>query len=297
VTLRLLAVHAHPDDESSKGAATYAYYRSIGVGVTVVSCTGGERGDIQNEGLAERAAADRDMAGLRRIEMANAQRAIGFDHRWLGYLDSGLPDEQSVEAGEPLPANCFAVIPLEISAEPLVRIIRELRPQVLVTYDETGGYPHPDHIRTHEISMYAFEAAADPTRYPDAGEPWQISKVYYDRIFNAPRIEAMYQFVLANDPGSPQLAQLTEVRGWMKDRPNLATTQVRIGDFLEARDEALRSHASQVAPDSFFFFWPNDVQREAWPFEDFQLAVSLVDSTIPETDLFAGIDTDHQGTP
>ncbi|TXN31600.1 mycothiol conjugate amidase Mca [Lacisediminihabitans profunda] len=292
-----MAVHAHPDDESSKGAATYAYYRSIGVEVTVVSCTGGERGDIQNEGLAERAAANRDMAGLRRIEMARAQQAIGFDHRWLGYLDSGLPDPASVQAGEPLPANCFAVIPLEISAEPLVRVIRELRPQVLITYDETGGYPHPDHIRTHEISMYAFEAAADPARYPDAGEPWQISKVYYDRIFNAPRIEAMYQFVLANDPGSPQLERLTEVRGWMKDRPNLATTQVRIGDFLEARDEALRSHASQVAPDSFFFFWPNDMQRQAWPFEDFQLAVSLVDTDIPETDLFAGIVNDHQGTP
>ncbi|HEY8912001.1 mycothiol conjugate amidase Mca [Lacisediminihabitans sp.] len=296
MTLRLLAVHAHPDDESSKGAATYAYYRSIGVEVTVVSCTGGERGDIQNEGLVERAAADRDMAGLRRIEMARAQQAIGFDHRWLGYLDSGLPDPESVQAGEPLPANCFAVIPLEISAEPLVRIIRELRPQVLITYDETGGYPHPDHIRTHEISMYAFEAAADPARYPDAGEPWQISKVYYDRIFNAPRIEAMYQFVLANDPGSPHLERLTEVRGWMKDRPNLATTQVRVGDFLEARDEALRSHASQVAPDSFFFFWPNDMQRQAWPFEDFQLAVSVIDSTIPETDLFAGIANDHQGT-
>lgn len=297
MTLRLLAVHAHPDDESSKGAATYAYYRSIGVEVTVVSCTGGERGDIQNEALEERAAADRDMAGLRRIEMARAQQAIGFDHRWLGYLDSGLPDAESVQAGEALPANCFAVIPLEISAEPLVRIIRELRPQVLITYDETGGYPHPDHVRTHEISMYAFEAAADPARYPDAGEPWQISKVYYDRIFNAPRIEAMYQFVLANDPGSPHLKRLTEVRGWIKDRPDLATTQVRVGDFLEARDEALRSHASQVAPDSFFFFWPNDIQRQAWPFEDFQLAVSLIDTTIPETDLFAGIANDHQGTP
>jgi mycothiol S-conjugate amidase len=292
VTLRLLAVHAHPDDESSKGAATYAYYRSIGVDVCVVSCTGGERGDIQNEGLAERAAADRDMAGLRRIEMARAQQAVGFEHRWLGYMDSGLPD-----LGEALPANCFALIPLEISAEPLVRIIRELRPQVLVTYDETGGYPHPDHIRTHEISMYAFEAAADPARYPDAGEPWQISKIYYDRIFNAPRMEAMYQFLLVNDPGSPQLERLTEARVRMRDRPDLATTQVPVGDFLEVRDEALRSHASQVAPDSFVFVWPNDLQREAWPYEDFQLAVSLVDSALPETDLFAGIANDPQGTP
>lgn len=285
--MRLLAVHAHPDDESSKGAATYAHYRSIGAEVLVVSCTGGERGDIQNAALEPKAMANRDMAGLRRIEMARAQAAIGFDHLWLGYQDSGLP-----ENGEPVPANSFAVIPLEISAEPLVKIIRNLRPQVLITYDETGGYPHPDHIRTHEISMYAFEAAADPTRYPDAGQPWQISKVYYDRIFNAPRIEAMYQFLLVNEPETPQLARMEELREWMRDRPNLATTQVEVGAFLEARDAALRAHASQVAPDSSFFFWPNDLQRKAWPFEDFQLAVSRVDSPLPETDLFAGIRED-----
>ena len=287
MTLRLLAVHAHPDDESSKGAATYAFYRSIGVEVLVVSCTGGERGDIQNEALEEHAMANRDMAGLRRIEMARAQAAIGFEHRWLGYLDSGLPEND-----EPVPANSFATIPLEVSGEPLVRIIREFRPQVLVTYDENGGYPHPDHIRTHELSLFSFEAAADPEQYPDAGDPWQISKVYYDRIFNARRIEAMYQFVLANEPGSPQLERLSEILGWMKDRPDNTTTQVAVGAFLEARDNALRAHASQVSPDSGFFFWSNDLQRKAWPFEDFQLAKSLVDSPLPETDLFSGITND-----
>jgi mycothiol S-conjugate amidase len=289
VTQRLLAVHAHPDDESSKGAATYAHYRSIGTQVLVVSCTGGERGDIQNEALEPKAMAGRDMAGLRRLEMAAAQSAIGFDHRWLGYQDSGLPEADESGEREPLPANSFALIPLKISAEPLVKIIREFRPQVLLTYDETGGYPHPDHIRTHEISLYAFEAAADGSRYPDAGEAWQVSKVYYDRIFNAPRIEAMYQFLLANQPETPQLAQMEEIRGWMKDRPNLTTTQVQVGDFLETRDRALRAHASQVSPDSPFFFWPNDLQREAWPYEDFQLAISLVDAPLPESDLFAGI--------
>lgn len=284
MTQRLLAVHAHPDDESSKGAATYAHYRSIGTEVLVVSCTGGERGDIQNEALELKAMANRDMAGLRRLEMANAQAAVGFDHRWLGYQDSGLPEND-----EPVPANSFAVIPLQISAEPLVKIIREFRPQVLVTYDEMGGYPHPDHIRTHEISLYAYAAAADASRYPDAGAPWQVSKVYYDRIFNAPRIEAMYQFLVANAPDTAQLAQMEEIRESMKDRPNLTTTQVRVEDFLDARDQALRAHASQVAPDSAFFFWPNDLQRQAWPFEDFQLALTLVESPLPETDLFAGI--------
>ncbi|MCU1514611.1 MAG: GlcNAc-PI de-N-acetylase [Microbacteriaceae bacterium] len=293
MTLRLLAVHAHPDDESSKGAATYAYYRSVGAVVTVVSCTGGERGDIQNEGLEPRAMADRDMAGLRRIEMAAAQAAIGFDHLWLGYMDSGLPENYDPVAKAGLDPNCFAMIPLEISAEPLVKIIRELRPQVLITYDESGGYPHPDHIRTHEISIYAMDAAADPARYPEAGEPWKVQKVYYDRIFNFARMEAMFTYLKDNEPESVQLEQMAGMLERMRDRPDLATSRVPVGDFLEVRDQALKSHASQVAPDSAFFFWPIDIQRDAWPFEDFQLASSLVETTLPESDLFAGIaDTD-----
>lgn len=137
-----MAVHAHPDDESSKGAATYAYYVNQGDSVTVVSCTGGERGDILNEELPNRAMAERDLPGLRRIEMAAAQAVLGIDHRWLGYVDSGMANEDGS-----VPSGSFAEIPLKISVEPLVRLIREVRPHVLVTYDENGGYPHPDHIR------------------------------------------------------------------------------------------------------------------------------------------------------
>lgn len=286
---RLLAVHAHPDDESSKGAATYAHYVQSGARVVVVSCTGGERGDVQNAGLIEHAMAERDMAGLRRIEMARAQAVLGFEHRWLGYEDSGMPED-----GEALPINSFALIPLELSAEPLVKIIREVRPQVMITYDEAGGYPHPDHIRTHDISIYAMNAAADPTRYPNAGPAWQIQKVYYDRIFNPSRATAMLDAFAAADPDSPRLAEL---EGWMtrmRDRPDMATTHVEVAAYFEQRDEALRAHASQVSPDSTFFFWPNDLQREVWPFEDFQLASSLVPSDVPEHDLFAGIVTDSE---
>jgi mycothiol S-conjugate amidase len=284
VTLRLLAVHAHPDDESSKGAGSYAYYRSIGAEVLIVSCTGGERGDVQNDALAEKAMAERDMAGLRRIEMSRAQQVLDVQHRWLGYQDSGLPEE-----GEAVPAGSFALIPLEISAASLVKLIREYRPQVLVTYDENGGYPHPDHIRAHEIAVYAMEAAADPSRYADLGDAWQISKLYYDRIFSTERMNRMYDELVASEPDSPLIPQFDEMRSWMRDRPNLATTQVDVGAFFEHRDRALRSHASQVAPDSHFFFWPNDIQRRAWPFENFQLAKSLVETELPETDLFAGI--------
>jgi mycothiol S-conjugate amidase len=283
MTLRLLAVHAHPDDESSKGAATYAYYRSIGAEVLIVSCTGGERGSILNEDLVPKAAAERDLAGLRRLEMAAAQQAMGIQHRWLGYQDSGMQDDGG------LPKNSFADIPLEISAEPLVRIIRDFRPQVLITYDENGGYPHPDHIRTHEVSLEAFRAAADADRYPDAGPVWQIDKLYYDRIFNLERMDAMYLELSVTEPDSDLLEPLATARERMSEYPKLATTHVPIGDFLEVRDDALRAHASQVSPTSSFFFWPNDMVRKAWPYEDFQLVESKVVSDMPESDLFAGV--------
>ncbi|TFC92482.1 mycothiol conjugate amidase Mca [Cryobacterium sinapicolor] len=278
-----MAVHAHPDDESSKGAATYAHYRSLGAEVLILSCTGGERGSILNEALLGHALAERDLPGLRRLEMAEAQRVLGVEHRWLGYEDSGMNEDGSV------PPNSFADIPVAISAEPVVRLIREFRPQVLVTYDEKGGYPHPDHIRCHDVSMEAYRAAADPTRYPDAGEPWQIDKLYYDRIFNLERVDAMFLELSITEPDSPLLEPLGAAREWMKDYPKLATTHVPVGDFLEVRDAALRAHASQVAPTSSFFFWPNDLIREAWPYEDFQLVESKVDTVMPEADLFAGI--------
>jgi mycothiol S-conjugate amidase len=250
----------------------------------VVSCTGGERGDIQNPALEASAMADRDMGGLRRIEMEHARGILGVEHRWLGYHDSGLPEE-----GETVPALAFALIPLEISAEPLVRIIREFRPQVVHTYDETGGYPHPDHIRTHEIAMFAIEAAADADRYPEAGEAWTVSKVYFDRIFSSARVKAMHARLLELEPESERTTALAEMIEWMGERGAGATTRIDVGDWLDERDAALRAHASQVAGDSAFFFWPNELQREIWPWEDFQRERSLVESPLPETDLFAGL--------
>jgi mycothiol S-conjugate amidase len=281
-----MTVHAHPDDESSKGAATSAYYVSRGVEVMVVSLTGGERGDILNEKLSNKAMAERDLPGLRRIEMANAQAALGVQHRWLGYMDSGMASEDGS-----LPPNSFASIPLEISAEPLVHLIREFKPQVLVTYDENGGYPHPDHIRCNRISIEAWGAASDPSRYPSAGAPWQIEKLYYDRSFNYERMTAAYHYLKENDPESPLIAQFEEMTNWLeREGPSLATTKVPVGDFFEARDRALRSHESQVAPDSGFFFWPNDLQRRTWPYEDYQLIESRVETVVPESDLFSGIE-------
>jgi mycothiol S-conjugate amidase len=158
---------------------------------------------------------------------------------------------------------------------------------VLITYDENGGYPHPDHIRAHELSMYAWAAASDAARYPAQGEPWHIAKVYYDRIFNPHKVRAVHAAMVQSE--HPRASEMEEFVAWLGDGPNLATTQINVADFFDARDEALRAHASQVEPNSRFFFWPNDIQRRAWPFEDYQLVESSVATSLPETDLFAGV--------
>lgn len=285
MTLRLIAVHAHPDDESSKGAATYAHYLDLGVEVLIVSCTGGERGDVLNELVARDPKSRRDLAGLRRDEMARARDIIGFEHIWLGYEDSGLPPE-----GDPLPAGTFADLPAAVSAEMLVKIVRRFRPHVMITYNENGGYPHPDHIRCHEVSRIAWEVSGDAESYPEAGEPWTIKKLYYESIFNADRMQSVYDKLMELEPASPLIGQFEEILERFKLRPSDATTRVEVGRFFERRDEALRAHASQVPPDSSFFFWPNALQREAWPFEDYRLAASRVATCEFEADLFQGIE-------
>ncbi len=285
IVRRLLAVHAHPDDESSKGAATLARYVAEGAQVTVVSCTNGESGSVLNERFEPLHRAARDITGVRRLEMAGAQAALGIDHVWLGYVDSGLPD-----VGEPLRALSFATLPLEISGRPLVRLIRRLRPQVVVTYDEMGGYPHPDHIRCHEVTMWAVEHAAEGL--PELGEPWQVQKVYYDRSMSGPRLQALLGALEATDPDDERLPFVREWAARLGERGHTLTTRVDVGAHLDARDVALRSHASQVDPESRFFFWPNDLLRQAWPTDDYELVRSRVAREGTEDDLFAGVEED-----
>ena len=165
--LRLLAVHAHPDDESSKGAATMAMYAASGVEVMVATCTDGSRGDIQNPAMESAPHPKRDMAGARRLEMDNAAKVLGIRQRWLGFVDSGLPEGDPLP---PLPVGSFATLPLGRAAAPLVRLVRSFKPHVILSYDENGGYPHPDHIMAHRVAVEAFEAAGDPARYPGTGE-------------------------------------------------------------------------------------------------------------------------------
>jgi mycothiol S-conjugate amidase len=283
-TLRLLAVHAHPDDEASKGAATMARYAAEGVQAMVATCTGGERGSILNPAM-DRPDVIANLSGIRHHEMQRAIEALGVHHTWLGFVDSGLPEGDPLP---PLPEGCFALESLEDAAEPLVRLVRTFRPHVITTYDENGGYPHPDHVMTHNVSVEAFEAAADPDRYPGTGEPWQPLKLYYHMTFHRARFLALHEAMIEAGLDSPYADRLDD---W-GDRPDVeerVTTRVPCGDYFPVRDQALLAHETQVDPTSFWFACPLEVQQKAWPTEDYELARSLVEAVVPEDDLFAGI--------
>ncbi|TCO58502.1 mycothiol conjugate amidase Mca [Actinocrispum wychmicini] len=283
--LRLMAVHAHPDDESSKGAATMAKYVAEGHDVMVVTLTGGERGSILNPAM-DRPDVLENMTELRREEMAEAAKILGVQHRWLGYVDSGLPEGDPLP---PLPEGCFALVPLEESTEKLVEVIRDFKPHVIVTYDENGGYPHPDHIRCHEVSVAAFDSAGDPERFPDAGDPWSPLKLYYTHGFSRKRLVVTHEALEARGMESPfkeWLSRWDEGKGDVADR---VTSRIECGEYFPVRDDALRAHATQIDPNSRWFFIPLELQQEIWPWEDYELARSLVDTTLPEDDLFAGI--------
>ena len=284
--LRLMAVHAHPDDESSKGAATMCRYLAEGVDVLVVTCTGGERGSILNPAM-DRPGVLENMATIRRQEMERARQILGVRQEWLGFVDSGLPEGDPLP---PLPEGCFGLMDPEVAAEPLVRLVREFRPHVMLTYDEDGGYPHPDHIMCHKISVIAFDAAGDPDRYPGTGEPWQPLKLYYHQSWSRARFTALHEAMLAAGLESPYTEWLQR---WEKeegeDKSHRITTRVVCGEWFGRRDDALRAHESQVDPNGFWFKVPLSIQQAVWPTEDYELARSLVDTTLPEDDLFAGI--------
>jgi mycothiol S-conjugate amidase len=279
-----MCVHAHPDDESSKGAATMARYVSEGVDVLVVTLTDGSRGSVLNPAMDTPGVLE-DIVNVRAREMERAREILGVRQVFLGFVDSGLPEGDPLP---PLPEGCFATGDLEEQTEALVRVVREQRPHVMTTYDETGGYPHPDHIRCHEVSIAAFEAAGDPDRFPDAGEPWAPLKLYYNHTFHKERLVALHDACTEAGHESPYGEWL---KGWV-DKPEdqgRVTTRVHAGDWFHLRDAALIAHATQVDPKGRWFAAPLALQVRAWPTEDFELAHSLVDSAIPEDDLFAGV--------
>jgi mycothiol S-conjugate amidase len=284
--LCLLQVHAHPDDEASKGAGTAARYAADGIRTVLVTCTDGAAGDILNP-AADAPEVRADLRAVRMAELAESVRALNYSAlHLLGYRDSGMAGTEA--NGHP---ESFAAAPLEEAVGKLVAIVRAERPQVIVTYgDDHRGYPHPDHIRVHDISVAAFEAAGDPDRFPDSGPPWQPLKLYYTGWSRA-RLEALHGAFLVRGEESPYAEWLSR-RDPDRDTPPM-TTRIDVGDYLTARRAALLAHRTQIDPEGFWMRLPADVERKVFPWEEYRLARSLVDSRVPpgsfEDDLFAGV--------
>jgi mycothiol S-conjugate amidase len=279
----LLTVHAHPDDESSKGAGTVARYHAAGVRTVLVSCTGGEEGDILNPAM-DTPEVRGNLAEVRREELDRAAKIIGYDEVVrLGYRDSGMPDTEANKR-----PDAFTNAPLDEAVGRLVTEIRRSRPQVIVTYpEEQSAYPHPDHLRVHEITMVAWDAAGDSDRFPEAGPAFAPLKLYYT-MWPRKRMLAMHEKFLELGLTSPfDDNWLARLKG--DDEP--VTTSIELTGFADVRGEALRAHATQVDPTSpFWFGLPPEVQRTIHPYDDYLLVRSRVGSVdVVEDDLFQGI--------
>ncbi|MBZ5740080.1 N-acetyl-1-D-myo-inositol-2-amino-2-deoxy-alpha-D-glucopyranoside deacetylase [Nocardioides mangrovi] len=300
---RLLLVHAHPDDETIGQGATMARYVAEGRGVTLVTCTAGEMGEILVPEL-EHLAADREdgLGEHRRGELADAMKTLGVtDHRFLGgfgtYRDSGMAwHEDGHAVGDPevlaQHPNAFWNADLTDAADHLVAIIREVRPQVLVTYDQFGGYGHPDHIQAHRVAMYAAQLAAVPSYRHDLGEAWEIAKIYWGAMSESRMREGLRALRDAGDT--------TTFEGMDPDGPLphfvTADTDLAAGvdatDFVDQKMDAMRAHATQITTDGPFFALSNNVGSQAWGVEFYRIAKGErgdLDDNGLETDLFAGL--------
>ncbi len=279
--LCLLTVHAHPDDEASKGASAVALYHAQGIRTVLVCCTGGEEGDILNPTMDHQHVRD-DLPAVRRRELGASAEVIGYDEVvMLGYRDSGMFDSDSNDHPE-----CFAAAPFDEAVDRLVSIIRDQRPQVVVTYpNDPGGYQHPDHIRVHEITRPAVNRAGDPAHRPELGDAWSVSKIYHSAWSRA-RIVARHRAFIDLGLESPYDERWFE----RPDLDHLITTRVPVGEFAGVRRAALMAHATQIDPDSNFWFGlPAEVDDRIHSHDEFRLVMGEPGSQTPETDLFAGI--------
>jgi mycothiol S-conjugate amidase len=277
-----MTVHAHPDDESSKGSCTVAKYSSEGVRTVLVCCTGGEEGEILNPAVV--LAEGEDLGARRAKELEEAYQIIGYEELvWLGYRDSGMPDSEANARPE-----AFANVPVDEALATLVAAIRRTRPQVLVTYpDAQHEYPHPDHLRAHEIAFAAFDAAGDPLFHPELGAPHEIAKLYYT-VWPVQRMLKLHEAYLERGLDSPYTTEFLE----RMNRAEPFTTTIEISAFAAVRDAALQAHATQIDPDSKFWFGLAPEVRDAvHPFEHYRLARSRVGGVdVDEDDLFAGVE-------
>jgi mycothiol S-conjugate amidase len=280
----LLAIHAHPDDESSKGAGTMARYASEGARVVLACATRGEAGDILNPRM-ERPGIKERIAEIREAELETACDILGVERVYqLGYRDSGMP---GTEWNKHPDAFCNADETEAVGQ--IVEIIRREKPDIVLGYDESRGYEHPDHVKVHEWGTEAFHAAGDADRYPDVGDPWLPSKLYYFATFSKQRMLKLHEAATAEGIDSPY-------GGWLENWDEMGfedptiTTQVNVHDFIEGSHKALLAHATQIDPDSFWFALPIELHQRVYPWEDYTLVASSVDVQTPEHDLFEGID-------
>ena len=282
--LRLVAVHAHADDETITMGGTMALCADRGVRVVNVCCTDGSLATIVDPEMAAREEEVRPrLAEIRREELIRACRVLGVDEvHWLGYRDSGM-------AGAPTnhEAGAFWQADLDEVAGRLVAIIRTVRPHVVVTYDANGAYGHPDHIQAHRATLLAVEAARVATQYPDAGAPWTVGKIYYTAF---PRSEAERIVAIAQAAGLPPPFGDTPIDelGFVADDA-VVTTGVDVSSTIPRKLAALREHRSQIGPDFPMLIAPEEVMVEHFSVEHFSLALTRVSGGTHETDLFAGV--------
>ena len=288
---RLLLVHAHPDDETINNGATMARYAARGAHVTLVTCTSGEEGEVLVPELEHLAADADDALGPRRQgELASAMAALGVrDHRFLGgpgrYRDSGMMGTASNDRAE-----CFWRADLTEASTLLAEIFREVRPQVVVTYDEVGGYGHPYHIQAHRVATYGVALAAVESYRTDLGPAWVVPKVYWNalpRSYVADGIERMKQ-------AGTDFFGVESVDDIPFVVPDSAVSAAIDGSgYVEQKLDAMRAHATQIAVDGPFFALSNHVGLEAWSQEFYRLAAGrpgpLDPTTGWESDLFAGL--------
>jgi N-acetyl-1-D-myo-inositol-2-amino-2-deoxy-alpha-D-glucopyranoside deacetylase len=298
---RMLLVHAHPDDESIGQGATMASYVARGTQVTLVTCTLGEEGEVLVPDLEHLASERDDRLGQHRItELANAMKELGVtDHRFLGgpgrYRDSGMvwSEEGHAVVGSDVKEGTFWRADLLEASSLLVEIIREVRPQVLVTYDQFGNYGHPDHIQAHRVATYATSLAAVPSYRPELGEPWDIAKVYWGAMSLNRMREGLRRLRAAGDT--------TSFEGMDPDGPmppfmvpdDQLSAVVDANDFADAKMRAMKAHATQIAVDGPFFALSNNLGNHVWGTEHYRIAKGergpLNDDGL-ETDLFAGLE-------
>lgn len=291
---RLLLVHAHPDDETINNGVTMARYVAEGAEVTLLTCTLGEVGEVLVPALAGLGAERGDQLGGYRIwELATAMDALGVaDHRFLGgagqWRDSGMMDTEANKDPRAFWRASTDPVAFDEAVEAAAEVIRAVRPQVLVTYDEIGGYGHPDHIMAHRVAMAAVDRAAAPT--PDA-EAWEVAKVYWNAVSKTELqrgIDAMAETGAVFFEGVESADDLP-----FGNDDSEITTQVDGRDYVEAKNAAMRAHATQISLDGPFFALSNNIGLELMGFEQYRLVRGELgpdrDEAGRETDLFSGL--------